>query len=692
MAVLEKIRVKFGIGASIIIALGLLLFIVDPSDIDTFFQPKNDVGNIAGKNISLEEFQNEVDRLTAINFGGATPNEQQNAQLRDAAWQQLILKNLFLKNAGKAGITLGTDEKVALTTGSMISPYIEQNPAFQDEDGNFSIDRVREIGQASKSDPQINLFWNNILNTIYDQQVLAKYNALFVNASAVTPFKLAKNIEENNVTNDVEFVVVPFGYAQDTTVVVTDAEVKEYYNNHKSFFNQVESRDIEYVVFEVKPSNSDVQETKERVEAAYDEFSKTENVKAFLSKLSSEQQFDGRWYKAGELKSVNSSVEDFVSKAATGATSDLITAGETFYVARVMDTKLVPDSVYVKHILLQGENVAKADSLLAVVAGKKAKFEDVAEAYSADQESAADGVRGNIGWLTQSYSVPGFEKTIFFAAKDKPYIVKTQYGTHIVSVVRTTKPLEKKQVAILAKTAQPGRATRAESYAKASNFAVAARGGYDAYRKAVDTLGVYSHPYSKLTENVDRLGSVTNAKEVVRWAFDNKAGKVSSLITVDNKFHIVAAVTGVHKEGTATLAEVSSEIRQQLYYKKLGEKKTQEVAEKIAGLTSLEEIASALGVAVSTRSGIAFASANRQSFDPAVIGAICAAEVGKVSAPVTGAAGTYVFKVTARDTGAFYTEDDARNADSQYAQYATQGIVPTMMQEADVKDHRAKFF
>ncbi len=692
MAVLEKIRVKFGIGASIIIALGLLLFIVDPSDIDTFFQPKNNVGEIDGKTISYDEFMNEVDRLAAVNLGGASPTEQQSIQLREAAWQEFLLKDLFIKNAKKAGINLGVDEKVALTTGNMISPIIAQSPAFQDENGNFSVANVLEIGQASKTNSQVRLFWDNIQNMIYNQQYVGKYVALFNNASVATPFRVAKSIEENNVTNDVDFVMVPFGYTRDTAVVVSDDEIKAYYSSHKKLFQQQSSRDIEYVVFEVKPSNSDIKATSDYVNASYDEFASTDNVKGFLSKVTSEVSYDGHWYKEGELRSVNTKIDEFVKTAAVGKTSDVVTSGNTFYAARIMDSKQIPDSVYVKHILLKGANAAKADSLLAVVASKKAKFEDVAQEYSADEESVADGIIGNIGWLTQSYIIPGFEKTIFSVAKGKPYIVKTQYGTHIVEVVRTTKALTKKQVAIFAKTAQPGRETRSESYAKASNFAVAAADGAAAYHKAVDTLGVYSHPYNKLTEGVSRLGSVENAKEVTRWAFDNKVGKVSSVITIDNKFHIVALVNGIHKEGTATLAEVAETIRQQLYFKKLSEKKRAEVAEKIAGLSTLEEIAEALNTSISSRSGVTFATGSGQGLDNAFIGAICAAEVGKISGPVAGAIGTYVFKVTSRDTGAFYTEDDAKNAAAQEAAYASQGILPVMVQQADVKDNRERYF
>ena len=70
MAVLEKIRVKFGLAISIIIALALLSFIIDPSTLESALNSmssKYDVGQIAGKSISYSDFQADVDRYTTIN-------------------------------------------------------------------------------------------------------------------------------------------------------------------------------------------------------------------------------------------------------------------------------------------------------------------------------------------------------------------------------------------------------------------------------------------------------------------------------------------------------------------------------------------------------------------------------------------------------------------------------------------------
>jgi peptidyl-prolyl cis-trans isomerase D len=195
-----------------------------------------------------------------------------------------------------------------------------------------------------------------------------------------------------------------------------------------------------------------------------------------------------------------------------------------------------------------------------------------------------------------------------------------------------------------------------------------------------------------ISESTDTYGSIGHAKEVTRWAFDNKPGKVSNIITVDNNYFFVVAVTGAHKEGFATVEEVAPQIKNELYAEKYAEKRTAEVAEQIAGLTDLESIAEKLGTSVNTQPDVAFSSMAARSLDPKFVGAIAAAPEGKVCGPVAGSIGVYVFEVTGRETGAFYTESDAKLAHDQIQNYAAQMIVSTMMDDAGVKDNRARFF
>lgn len=698
MAVLEKIRVKFGLAASIIIALGLLSFIIDPQELINAFQSmssKYDVGNIDGKKISYNDFVQDVETMTRINelmTGSSAQNAQQQAQARNAAWQNLIYRDLFLKNANEAGIVVGEDEMVDLTSGNSLSPLIAQNPVFMGEDGTFSKDQLVNFVQNMDVDEtgNLRLYWDYLQTSIKNQQYSVKYATLFSAASAANAIQARRDIEDNNNTTDVDFVMVPFGYRPDSTVVVSDSEIKNYYNSHKNFFRQNASRDIEYVVFEVVPSEADINATRSSVADLYDEFATTENMKSFLVK-NSDRQLSDYWFKKGELSTVNSKVEDFVWNGESEV-SDIIPAGNTFYVARVMESRMIPDSAYVKHILLQGEGAqAKADSLLNVVK-KGGNFSNLAVQYSEDQNSQADGELGSIGWMTQTYMLPGFE-SVLEAKAGEPFVLNTQYGSHVVLVSKKSAPVAKKHVAILEKESIASKETFSKFYAQANKFAGIASGSYSNYRRAVDSCGVYSHPVNSLAEGTDRLGAIDNAKEVSRWAFENKVGKVSDIITVDNNFFFIATVKGIHKEGFASVDEVSGQIKDILYREKLGQKKAQEFAAEVEGMNDLQAIAEKLGSSVSSQSGISFSSMNAQAgLDPSFIGALSVAPEGKLCGPVVGNIGVYFFKVTGRDTGSFFTEDDAKVRDAQMAQYNSQMIIPVMMQDADVKDNRARFF
>ena len=660
MAVLETIRVKLGILITVLIAVALLSFIIDPStlqSVSSSMSSKYDVGEINGKSISYTDFQADVDKFTTINeviTGSSVQNEQQQVSIRNAAWQSLIDKHLFVKNAKAAGLAVGEEEMVDIISGDIASNVISMNPAFCDENGNFSKEALLQFISYVDSDEsgRLKLYWNYLQNAAQTQQYYAKYMSLFAQSNFVNSLMLAEQVAENNNTFDVEFVMVPFGFENDSTIVVSDSEIRKYYDSHKKFYKQQASRDIEYVVFEVTPSAEDIAAANQALVAVYDDFASTENMKSFLL-ANSDRQLDNTWYKEGQLNRVSKAVNDFAfGKNAT--VSEVIENGDSFLAVRVMEEAMVPDSVYVKYVPANSENV---DSLLTV-----------AEAM----------------WIPQT---PGYEDVM--TAKVNSNV--TVNGL-VFKVLDTTAPVAKKRVAILEKSVVASKETVNSCYAKANTFATKAAGKYENFQKALTEEGVYAHPVNKMLESADRLGAVEGTKEVTRWAFDAKKGDVSSIMTINNNYFIIATLTGIHKEGYTDINEVASSIRTELYSEKLGEKKAAEVAEKIAGLTDMQAIADALKTTVSTKDGVAFSSMSNQGLDPMFIGAASVAEDGKIYGPLAGNIGVYVYKVTGRDTGAFYTEDDAKARDAQMAQYSSQMVVPVMMEDADVKDNRARFF
>lgn len=654
MAVLETIRVKFGIVISVLIAVALLSFIIDPSTLQSVsnsMSSKYDVGEIDGKSISYADFQAEVEKFTTLSEMNGNPvqGEEALAMVRQQAWKQFIDNYLFIPSAKAAGFNVGEEEMFQLMSGEMMSNVLMQ--VFQ---GNLNKDLLVQLEAEVAADEtgRMQMFWDNLLDAVNKDQFYTKYQSLFAMSSFTNDLMLADQVKGNNNTFDVEFVMLPYGFAKDSTIVVFDKEIKAYYDAHKDMYKQNASRDIEYVVFEIVPSADDIAAANNAVANSYEAFAQTENMKSFLLSYS-DRQYDNHWYKAGELNSVSKNINDYVfGKDAT--VSEIFENGTTFQAVRVMESAMVPDSVYVKYV---ASNVEDVDAALA--------------------EATAE-------WIPQ---IPGFE-ALMTADKNAQMTINGM----VFQVLDKTAPVAKKRVAILEKTAQPSDATRSSFYAKANTLATKSAGKYEKFQTAVQEEGLYAHPFNKMPEGANRLGSVEHTKEVTRWAFDAKVGEVSNIISIDNKYYVIAALKGVHKEGYTPVAEVATRIESVLYQEKLAEKKAAEVAEKIQGMTELEAVAEALGTTVSSKEDVTFASFTSSGLDNKFIGAASVAEEGVLNGPVKGNTGVYVYKVTGRSEGAFFTEDDAKNRDMQMNYSALRMLLPVMMDAADVKDNTARFY
>ena len=693
MAALEKIRSKFGLAVSILIALALLSFIIDPGTLQTAINSmstKYDVGKIDGKRISYTDFQENVEKFTSINeiiSGSSSQNEQTQKNIRNAAWQDMMDKYLFIKNAKAAGIKVGEDEMLSLVSSSNPSAILVQNPIFMDESGNYSEEVLRQFLSMVETDQtgRYRQYWDYLQNTIYTQQFYQKYGALFNASNYTNALQMSHAMASGNTTADVDFCVEYFPMYHDSSVVVTNDEVRRYYKAHKEFFKQQkDSRDMEYVVFEVVPSSDDINNTSLAMSNLYDEFVSTDNMKSFLAK-NSDSPLSNYWYKSGELRTINEEIDAqiFGGKDLT----QVVKSGDDFFAARTMATKMLPDSVYVKHILLQGVNAAtKADSLVNVLK-KGENFSNLASMYSLDTGSAADGELGSIGWMTQTYMIPGMESVIE-AKVGTPFVLKTTYGTHVVLVTKTSKPMLKKQVAVFKKSALASKETYNKYYAQASRFAAITNGSYDGYKRAVDSLKVYSHNLT-ITEATSSFGSIDQAKTVTRWVFDNKIGKASSILTVNTNYFFIAAVKGEHKAGYVPVEEATGVISNRLYTQKLQQRTMDDVKEKIKGAKTMEEVSERLGVEVEHSEAVSLAS---NTLDPAMLGAAVTVNDGEVFGPVKGAMGVYVFQTSNRRLGSFYTEDDARLREQQKTQYMGQFILSVMAENAGVEDNRERFY
>ena len=590
MAVLEKIRVKLGVLITVLIAVALLSFIIDPTTLETtlsYFSSKYDVGKIDGKKIRYNEFQEEVDYYTnvyTLTTGSQSVSEEAMQAINETAWQNLISQMYIIPEMRKAGLTVGEDELVDLSQGKEISPVLSADPIFLDASGNFSRERFLDFIHAIPSDASGNLaqYWSFLQQNITTQQYFIKYTSLLTGSDVLTPVELRRQIEENNTSSDVEFVLVPFGFGVDSTIQVSDREIQEYYNAHKENYRQRASRDVEFVAYEVVPSDDDIQTAKEEIDGLFEEFSTTDNLKSFLS-LNSDTPLQDYYYRQGELEGQFPEVDEFAFSRNPGV-MPVFQKENTFYAVRVNDVKNMSDSAFVRHILLSFDAGELADSLINVL-NHGGDFTALASQYSLDQNPNVANP-GDIGWMTQVSMIPGM-KDVLTMRPGAIAKMETDYGLHIVTVTDRTAPMKKVQLGILSKEALPSRETFQDYYAQANDLASRCEGkieNFDAITLDGDLPVV---PANNVLESARQLSRYEDVREVIRWIYDDKTkvGDVSPIITVNNDIFFVVALKAIREDGYAPVNNVAASISYILTNQKRAEKVKGEVAAKIQGLT-----------------------------------------------------------------------------------------------------------
>ena len=535
----------------------------------------------------------------------------------------------------KAGIRVGDDELVDLSQGKEISPILQQDPIFLDASGQFSRTKLLDFIHAIPGDASGNLaaYWSFLQQNMTSQQYFAKYTSLIAGSDILTPVELRRQIEENNTSSDAEFVLVPFGFQRDTTIKVSDKEVHDYYNAHKENYRQTASRDVEFVAYEVVPSEADIKAAEEEINSLYGEFSTTGNLKSFLS-INSDTPLQDYYYKEGELAAQFPEVDEFAFGRDPGG-----------------------------------------------------DFSDLASRFSLDQNPNVANP-GDIGWMTQTSMIPGMQDVLTMRPGEIARM-ETDYGLHIVTVTDRTAPMKKVQLAIL-----PSKETFQDFYAQANDLASRCEGKIENFDKITMEEDLPVIPANRVAESARQLSRYDDVREVIRWIYDDKTkeGDVSPIITVNNNIYFVVALKQIHEEGYAPVNSVASSIKYRLTNEKRAEKVRNEVADKIAGLTDINVIADTLGQTVSTKTGITFGSMSGNSTEPAFIGAVAGAEPGVIAGPVAGNIGVYVLEVSNRETGAFYTEDDAKIKAAQVESYQINNLPAIFTERAKIVDNRARFF
>ena len=666
MASLQKIR-NHGALLIAIVGLAMLAFILGDflnSGSSFFNRSRENVGVIEGQKIHYTEYEAAKEQLTEvykIETGRSDFDEDTHAQIRNQVWNMMMMDYTLRAQAKAIGMDITADELSALCIGDNVHQIIRSRRAFMDENGQFSRDAVVNLLQAinqegEDAEQNANLkqakdywmYWEKAVRISYMQE---KYTALLQHLFKANSLdaEYAFNGRQNGVS--AEYVMQPYYAVADSLVKVSDSDIRKLYQQHKQQYKQTPNRAIEYIAFDIKPSEDDFKAAQELLAGLQEEFKTAEDVSLVVN-TNSDIMYDGRDYSE---ETVPAQYKDFAfaKGAKAGDCTEILFENNTYSMARLMQTGYsLPDSVELKAIVEGGE----------------------------DQE---------LGWFKATDLPKNIAEPAFAGKRGTRFTVAQGMGEQTYEVMEVGKATPKVKLAILAREVTPSSKTYSVIYNQAKQFIVA-NNSAEALEAAAQEAGLTVVPQYNLTETTDKVGQLKSSRPIVRWAFEAKEGQVSDVFECGQQF-IVAALTEVNDGEYRPLDAVRAE----LTYEATNNAKAEYIKKQLKGVTTLEAAAEALNQKVQNVERVSLSDSRfgNAGMEPAVIGKVLALGENEVSEPVQGKTGIFMVKRGAANNAA----ESAFNAESEKAQLASRfsylpyQALQIVEDKAEVTDNRANF-
>jgi peptidyl-prolyl cis-trans isomerase D len=702
MSIIQQLRDKSAVLLTGLIALSLIGFLVQDAFIGRssglFAGETSSVGSINGTKIDRMQFNDRVRQIEESNRQqGMASNEVMTQNIIESIWNGYIQEELINEQTSKLGLAFTPKEMSELLFSEDAPAEFKQlftNPntgAFDVQAAKNWFNNVKK----SKKQEEVKMVNDQLIEPLITRSLAEKYTSLLSMGAYVPKWMIEKMNADNSSVASLNYVVVPYTTISDSSIKVTDDEINKYISNHKEEFKQEKTRSIAFVSFDANPSAEDSAAVFNKLAQMKEEFKNSPDARAFVTRNGTGiPYFDGFALK----NRLAMDAKDTLVSMPVGSVVGPYLDGGAYVIAKKLETRSVPDSVKVRHILVQvqdprsgaitrPDSVAKktADSLFAAIQAG-ANFGALAAQFSDDQGSKANGGEYNFSTVDLNLA-KGFYDFIFYKPTGSKGVIKTEFGYHVMEVLNQKNFDEGYKVAYLSKRIESSEMTDNNASTAATQFA-----GNSRDLKAFDANVQKNNLNKRLADNIREMdysvGDLAN-RQFVKWIYSSKVGTVSEPFDFKNKY-VVAVVTGVYDEGvqSAKTARVMVEpiLRNQ--------KKAEQIKKKIGTANSLQAIANATGSSVGLVDTLRFGDAFIPNVgpEPKIIGAsFNKANQGKVSAPVAGNSG--VFTVQVNSVGAVSNlgidpEGQRKAMVQQLRQYASYGAFESLKKAATIKDTR----
>ena len=714
MAAIGKIR-SWGPVLATVIGLALFAFIAEEmfrSCEATGNERRQQVGEVLGKKISVQEFQSLVDEyqdVIKMTQGRDNLSEEELNQVKDQVWQQFVNNTILEQEAEKLGLTV-TDEEMQNVLKAGTNPMLAQTPFVNQQTGRFDVaqltkflsdyKKAQETTGAAEMVEQyqrIYNYWKFFEKNLRNQLLTSKYQSLLAQCLLSNPVSAKMAFNAQNEETDVELAVLPYSAIKDGDIQVSDADLKAKYDEQKEMFKQyVESRDVKFVDFQVLASAADRAALMKTMQQAQQNFQAGQAPVEVVRKAQSQLAYTGIAVQRTSLPTDIAAKIDSMQVGQVSAPFETKfdnTLNVVKYIAKVQ----LPDSVEYRQIQVGGQSIEEAhqrgDSIFKALQGG-ADFEALAKKY---------GQTGEKQWLTSAM----YERAQSIDADTKNYLntlttlgagesrnLEMAQGNLIVQVTSRRNMVDKYDVAVVKHTIDFSKDTYSQAYNNFSQY-VSENKTLEQLEANAKKFGYSVQERKDIYNSEHTVAGLRSTRDAMKWIFDAKAGDVSPLYECGNNDHLlVLALTKVHPEGYRDLSDVEDMVKQEV----IRDKKFEKAAAQLAGVKSIAD-AKGKGATIDSVRQITFSAPvfvqAAGASEPALSGAVAAAKQGQFSAaPVKGNGGAYLFQVVSKKQreGAKYDEKQVAATQRQQQLQAASRFMNELYLKADVKDNRYLFF